>query len=232
MDLSLSFFRFNLFKSEAKDTTGVESTVDTTFDVKSIPQQDTSKSIFTGCFPQPSVESTRVVDKKYGHFKYNEAPASELVKVNARKKEYLHKDAAPKFNQMVADAKEDGVNLVLLSGMRSVKHQKEVFQRKQQKPEERAKISAPPGYSEHHTGYAIDLNKLDSSFEKTKEFKWLEKNAGKYGFEMSFPKDNSQGVNYEPWHWRYVGDEKSQQAFSVAREQNPQATRISLNVLN
>lgn len=224
MDLNFSFFKSNSSKSKSVDTTSVDKFVD----IPLVASNDTTKSIFAGSISQSSQDTSIVTDKKYGHFKYEEVSKADLVSVKGAKKEFLHKDAAPKFNEMVADAKKEHVNLVLLSGMRSVKYQEEVFQRKHQNPEERAKLSAPPGYSEHHTGYAVDLNRLDKNFEKTKEFKWLEKNAGKYGFEMSFPKDNKQGVNYEPWHWRYIGDEKSQQTFIVARTQNIPSARISL----
>ncbi|MFN9165469.1 MAG: D-alanyl-D-alanine carboxypeptidase family protein, partial [Pseudanabaena sp.] len=50
-------------------------------------------------------------------------------------------------------------------------------------------------------------------FEKTPAFQWLQNNAAKYGFEMSFPPNNPQGVMYEPWHWRFVGDDDSLATF-------------------
>ena len=83
---------------------------------------------------------------------------------------------------------------------------------------------APPGHSEHHTGYALDIGEagngatdLSEQFEKTAAFAWLQKNAPYYSFELSFPKDNQQGVSYEPWHWRYVGDQASLELFHRAR---------------
>ncbi len=85
-------------------------------------------------------------------------------------------------------------------------------------------MSAPPGYSEHHTGYAIDIGDeyypdadLKTSFENTSAFEWLQENAAYYSFELSFPKGNSQGVSYEPWHWRFVGDRDSLETFYRAR---------------
>ena len=72
---------------------------------------------------------------------------------------------------------------------------------------------APPGYSEHHTGLALDIGDLDHpetdvevSFEETPAFEWLKNNADRFGFELSFPVGNPQGVSYEPWHWRFVGE--------------------------
>ena len=88
----------------------------------------------------------------------------------------------------------------------------------------RAEVSAPPGYSEHHTGYAVDIGdgrtpatNLNTNFENTAAFKWLEENAAYYSFELSFPKGNPQGVSYEPWHWRFVGDPDSLETFYKAQ---------------
>ena len=86
-------------------------------------------------------------------------------------------------------------------------------------------MSAPPGYSEHHTGYAIDIGdgqvpatNVSRNFEKTKAFQWLKKHAAAYSFELSFPLNNPQGVNYEPGHWRYVGDTDSLKTFYQAQQ--------------
>ena len=69
-----------------------------------------------------------------------------------------------------------------------------------------------PGYSEHQVG-AVDFVTKDGiasdekpdGFEKTIEFKWLSKNANKFGFALSYPENNSHGIKFEPWHWRYEG---------------------------
>ena len=70
--------------------------------------------------------------------------------------------------------------------------------------------SAPPGYSEHHTGCAIDVDTdgapaLEIEFEQTPAFVWLSKNAARFGFVLSFPRGNPYGYQYEPWHWFYTG---------------------------
>ena len=79
---------------------------------------------------------------------------------------------------------------------------------------------APAGYSEHHTGYVFDLADRERPetddeppFENTPAFAWLRGNGEKFGFELSFPKGNGQNVSYEPWHWRFVGDERSKRVF-------------------
>ena len=161
----------------------------------------------------------------YGHFAYPEASNADLVAVGNG--ERLHRSAAHKFQAMVAAAAADGVQLVPLSGFRSREAQSYVFyaiadQRGQTLPQ-RARYAAPPGHSEHHTGYAIDIgdgaaptHDLRVSFENTPAYHWLTANAASFGFELSFPK-NHPTVNYEPWHWRWVGDAESRQLFHQSR---------------
>ena len=89
---------------------------------------------------------------------------------------------------------------------------------------ERAKVSAPPGYSEHSTGLAVDLGdgddpgtNLSQSFESTAAFRWLQDHAAAYHFTLSFPIGNIQGVSYEPWHWRFEGSSDALRLFEPAR---------------
>lgn len=165
------------------------------------------------------------------HLPYPEAPRADLKPLTAEGKVLLRQPAAAKFKEMAAAAKADGVILVPLSGFRSIADQERIFfdvkAKRGQDPERRAAVSAPPGYSEHHTGYAIDLGDanrpatdLQASFETTAAFRWLKKNAAFYSFELSFPKNNRMGVSYEPWHWRFVGDRTSLETFYRAREQS------------
>jgi D-alanyl-D-alanine carboxypeptidase len=130
---------------------------------------------------------------------------------------------------MVAADKADGVYLQPLSAFRSVDDQNYLFfDVKAQRGEvatERARVSAPPGHSEHHTGYAIDIGdatqpsaNLQLKFDQTPAFKWLVVHAAHYSFELSFPENNPQGVSYEPWHWRFVGDRSSLETFYRARQ--------------
>ena len=72
------------------------------------------------------------------------------------------------------------------------------------------RVNAAPGYSEHHTGRAVDIGTpgcppLEEAFEDTAAFAWLSRNAGAAGFRMTYPRGNPQGVIYEPWHWLFVG---------------------------
>lgn len=167
-------------------------------------------------------------DSLLGHLKYAEAPASSLAPIVADGSIKLRKAAAQAYQAMEAAAKQDGVVLAPLSGFRSLTDQDYLFFGKKaergQVATERAKVSAPPGYSEHHTGYAIDIGDgnvpathLSEAFENTAAFRWLKQNAAFHSFEISFPKGNKQGVTYEPWHWRYVGDRQSLETFYKAR---------------
>lgn len=171
-------------------------------------------------------------DVVLGHLPYPEAPESELLPITADGRIRLRQAAAQRFQAMAQAARSAGVILVPISGFRSVKEQEQLFftigAQRNQTPAERAALSAPPGHSEHHTGYAVDIGdgavpatNLQTTFENTKAYQWLAANAARFGFELSFPQDNSQGVSYEPWHWRFVGDRHSLETFYKARDVKP-----------
>ncbi|WP_242032911.1 M15 family metallopeptidase [Oscillatoria sp. FACHB-1406] len=172
----------------------------------------------------PVVSPSAPVENVLGHLPYKEASPAELEAIAADGRMRLHKTAAKKYREMAAAARASGVILAPISAFRTVEEQNRLFfevkAQRNQVASTRAAVSAPPGYSEHHTGYAIDIGdgnapsaNLQIAFEKTAAFKWLEKNAPRYSFELSFPRNNAQGVSYEPWHWRYVGDIKSLEMF-------------------
>lgn len=178
----------------------------------------------------PKSTPTTPADSLLGHLAYPEAPAEDLQQAGNFK---LRKAAAEKFITMTAAARSQGVILVPISGFRSVSEQQHLFfdvkAQRNQVAAERAAVSAPPGYSEHHTGYAVDIGdgrtpatNLSPTFEQTAAYKWLAANAARYSFEMSFPKNNPQGVSYEPWHWRFVGDRHSLETFYKARQLSKQ----------
>ncbi|MGY6529470.1 MAG: M15 family metallopeptidase [Cyanobacterium sp.] len=175
------------------------------------------------------VEEIITPENILGHIAYEEAPSSELRSISADGRIKLRERAAERFNAMVRDARNQGVILIPISGFRSVSEQEflffEVKEQRNQDARQRAEVSAPPGHSEHHTGYAVDIGdgnnpstNLQESFENTPAYRWLEANASRYSFELSFPRDNLQGISYEPWHWRFVGDRHSLETFYRARE--------------
>jgi D-alanyl-D-alanine carboxypeptidase len=124
------------------------------------------------------------------------------------------------------------VDLRLLSAFRSIALQKDIFFKvkaeRNQSAQERAQVSAPPGFSEHSTGFAVDLGDgsrpgthLSEDFDQTPAFRWMKANANRFHFQLSFPRGNRQGVSYEPWHWRYEGSLEALRLFEPARRFSP-----------
>ena len=167
-------------------------------------------------------------ETKFGHHRYPLLSEKEL-KIAGNYRETgrvikLHPDAAEAFVQMVAAAKNQNTIIVPISGHRTKKYQENLFKNSRKRhnrtEEETAHWVAPVGFSEHHTGYALDLGDgnapttdIEQSFEDTAAFRWLTENAATYHFELSFPRNNPQGIGYEPWHWRFVGTTESQKLF-------------------
>ena len=185
-----------------------------------------------GSAPSPTAPASPTPDPNslLGHLPYEEAPQSELSPISNDGQMRLRRSAARAYRSMAAAARADGVNLVVLSAFRSVEQQQSVFfnikAARNQAATKRAEVSAPPGYSEHHTGYAVDIGdanapstNLNQNFEQTRAFRWLADHAARFNFELSFPEGNRQGVSYEPWHWRFVGDRHSLETFYKARQQ-------------
>ncbi|MEN9204416.1 MAG: M15 family metallopeptidase [Thermostichales cyanobacterium SZTDM-1c_bins_54] len=161
-----------------------------------------------------------------GHRPFAEAPADQLETIGSYQGRavQLRRSAAQAWRSMQQAAAQAGVVLVPISGFRSIADQEYLFfQRARQKslrPQERALVSAPPGYSEHHTGYALDIGDgrdpatdVEVTFTRTAAWAWLNQHGARFGFELSFPEGNSQGISFEPWHWRYVGDRHSLETF-------------------
>lgn len=116
------------------------------------------------------------------------------------------------WKNMQAAAAAAGEELLLVSGFRSVERQKEIWMGKLQKGQTVSQIlavNAAPGYSEHHTGRAIDIATsgqppLTEAFEATSAYRWLAAHGSAFGFTMTYPRNNSYGVVYEPWHWAFT----------------------------
>ena len=134
------------------------------------------------------------------------------VKYSYGSNQKLDSVAFDQFKKMFNDAKDEGLTLIINSSYRSYEEQENLYERyKKNKGEEYAdSIAARPGYSEHQTGYAMDIITYDANidtFDSTDEFRWLQDNAYKYGFILRYPKDKDYitGYEYESWHFRYVG---------------------------
>ena len=140
--------------------------------------------------------------------------ASELViaDVGSDCREFmLRPDAALAWQQMKPAAALEGVALIAGSAFRSVARQTEIIEKtlaEGRTIEDILTSIAAPGYSEHHTGRAIDIVSvevpdIEEAFEGTSAFVWLTANADRFGFVMSYPRGNIDGYVYEPWHWCY-----------------------------
>lgn len=174
--------------------------------------------------------ATPKLEPKYGHFPYLAASPADMQLVASyahgedQRYETLHPDAAAALFKMVSAARAEGVWLVPASGFRTLAQQRTLFTAQiasKGSPEAAALVSAPPGHSEHHTGYAVDLADgslaqaydISDTFAKSGAYAWLLANAAQFGFELSFPQGNAQGISYEPWHWRYVGSAEAKAIF-------------------
>jgi D-alanyl-D-alanine carboxypeptidase len=126
----------------------------------------------------------------------------------------LTREAYDAYMEMWNAAKEEqDIYLILASGYRSAKEQKEVYDEYDQSygREFADNVAARPGYSEHQTGLAIDVYSKECSSAKTfkdsKTYAWLIDNSYKYGFILRYPENKKSltGYNYESWHYRYLG---------------------------
>ena len=142
--------------------------------------------------------------------------AKDLVVVHTDDDGRAHElvsSASEAWHAMKDAASDAGYHLFIVSAFRSVGRQAEIVQAKHLSGisnDEIFAVSAPPGYSEHHTGRAIDVStpgylSLEEEFENSPAFAWLQENAAQFGFSMTYPRGNKFGYLYEPWHW-YYGD--------------------------
>ena len=118
-------------------------------------------------------------------------------------------DTVQHWTDMQRAAHQDGIQLEVLSAFRSIDYQRQLIARKLDRgdpPNQILQVVALPGYSEHHTGYALDIvttayPELTEDFELSEGFAWLSHSAHQFGFFLSYPRDNPWGFIYEPWHW-------------------------------
>ncbi len=140
------------------------------------------------------------------------ADADELVDVGPNlvgRMQRLAPEAAARWQAMADAAARDGVRLMIVSGFRSFDYQADLIRKKLaagQGIDEILRVNAAPGFSQHHSGRALDLatpgcRPLTEEFEDTEAFAWLGKNAADFGFSLSYPAGNPDGFVYEPWHW-------------------------------
>ena len=159
------------------------------------------------------------------HPLYKEPAETELVVVGKYRQTdrevKLRAEAAEALLGLMTQARAAGVAIIPISGFRTIAYQESLFQRavvKYGSEDAAVRWVGRPGHSEHHTGLVVDLGEEESPacdveppFKKTRAFRWLQTNAAHFGFELSYPRNNSRGVNYEPWHWRFIGTPAAKQ---------------------
>lgn len=121
---------------------------------------------------------------------------------------YVLPETRDAFVAMARAAEADSISLRADSGFRSPNFQRRIIRGRLERGdgfETILKSVAPPGYSEHHTGRALDLCPSEAIFAFTDTYTWLKKNAGEYGFYETLPEDPKAPLTWESWHWAYLG---------------------------
>ena len=183
---------------------------------------------------EPEEEEDENIDNKWAMFlvnKNNPLPSDYDSRIETTmifeswRKYDLDSRAAPYFEDMLNAAKEDGVDLLVVSAYRTIEYQQQNFDNSVQDRIDNRGMTydeayadtlaevALPGESEHNAGLALDImseeytSMEDDGFENTAAFKWLDENAHKYGFILRYPKGKQEitEIIYEPWHYRFVG---------------------------
>lgn len=158
----------------------------------------------------------------HGHLAYREARLADLVMLPNG--QFLQPDAARALLELSIRAAADGIHLIPRSAFRSRRFQRDLFllvaRRDGLSFAETVRQVALPGYSEHHTGFAVDIDRgpfenREMKFEETRAYRWLSQNAASFGFRNSFPRDNVFGVAFEPWHWRWEGSRSARDQFEA-----------------
>lgn len=139
----------------------------------------------------------------------------DMILINhkyAQDDKYMVRDAVKSFENMVKDALLCNHKIIAISTYRSYEYQEKLYNYyvKTRGKKYASTCSAKPGYSEHQTGLAVDVEGSNgdyNKFDQSKEFEWMKDNCFKYGFILRYPKGKEKitGYKYEPWHYRYVG---------------------------
>lgn len=114
----------------------------------------------------------------------------------------LSEQVTEKFSAMIqAAAKQDVRHFVISSGYRDNAEQQQLYK------EKGADYALPPGHSEHNLGLSLDIGSTQMEMSRAPEGEWLQEHAWDYGFVLRYPEDKTDitGIQFEPWHFRYVG---------------------------
>lgn len=155
-----------------------------------------------------------LVDKK--NFLPADYEPSDLIELKSnhafivsKKGMYARKTVVDALTEMSLAARAEGLTIVVSSAYRSYKYQKNLFDRyvRDYGEKEASRFSARAGTSQHQLGTALDFGSISDEWARTKAGIWVNKNASRFGFSLSFPKgyESITGYKWECWHFRYIG---------------------------
>lgn len=129
--------------------------------------------------------------------------------VIAKKGLELEEKAAEELVRLSNAAAADGISLVISSAYRSYEYQRKLFRRYADRDGEEAasRYSARAGTSQHQLGTTVDFGDISNKFADSEQGLWMEENAGRFGWSLSYPRgmEDITGYNWESWHWRWIG---------------------------
>ena len=174
------------------------------------------KEVYTDTIPSTSLNTNYLFVNKFNYLDSNYIPNNLELLDNSYAKSgiYLVKEAKDELEKMIMKAREDGMNIRVISAYRSYSYQENLYNNyvKSDGVKMADTYSARAGYSEHQTGLVVDVTRAYddfNNFENTNEYNWMLENAHNYGFILRYPKnkENITTYSFEAWHYRYVGIE-------------------------
>jgi len=203
--------RYLSYKKENKDLTNEQVIKDVNMNLDQKHYEDTKEATH--------LNTEKILVNKYRYLTEDYVPENleDISKVYALSNMRLVHQAKIAFEELAKEAKKEDLNIVAMSTYRSYEYQVDLYNKyvKTDGKEAADTYSGRPGFSEHQTGYAVDVfnnKETYTNFEKTEEFTWMQEHAHEYGFILRFPKDKEKetGYQYESWHYRYVGKEAAE----------------------
>ena len=116
--------------------------------------------------------------------------------------------------ELLQAAEKDGISLKVESAYRSERYQKRIFKRmiaEGRSFDDIVRYVAPPGYSQHVLGTAVDFFPSNWRFADTEAYTWLRENAQRFGFEETYSRFNPMRIPWESWHWNFTGNKDGEQ---------------------
>jgi len=170
-------------------------------------------SLLKSYYEELGIESAHLAKNQLAFCEQASLDDLEVVDIDLAGRPFiLTAEAAVAWRQIHAAAVSDNIVLNPASGFRSYLYQKNLIQNQLAKGRSLVDIltgNAIPGFSEHHTGQAVDVcadpSITEDKFHETETFRWMLANAPRFNFRLSYPQDNQYGMIFEPWHWLFIG---------------------------